>query len=254
LFSEAHPAIYVYHQEFTDGGISHTRRGFLCRVRLEPFGEGSIYPHEETHGGPKADRLKLWRACRANLSPIFGLYPDEENAAQDALESAVADVAPLEATDHLGVVHRLWPVIDAPVDNSRSMQLFRAAPSVLVVDDNRDAADSLAAFLHMNGISVTVAYEGPEATELAEKLRPDVIVLDIGMPHVDGLAVATWIRSKPWGSSVRLIALTGWGQPSDRARTRTAGFDLHLVKPVDPDHLMMHLRAMSAASEVAMGA
>jgi PAS domain S-box-containing protein len=146
------------------------------------------------------------------------------------------------------------PVIEAPVDNSRSMQLFSAAPSVLVVDDNRDAADSLAAFLQMNGISVTVAYEGPEATELAEKLRPDVIVLDIGMPHVDGLAVATWIRSKPWGSSVRLIALTGWGQPSDRARTRTAGFDLHLVKPVDPDHLMMHLRAMSAAAEVAVGA
>ena len=146
------------------------------------------------------------------------------------------------------------PVTEAPVDNSRSMQLFSAAPSVLVVDDNRDAADSLAAFLRMNGMSVTVAYDGPEATELAEKLRPDVIVLDIGMPHVDGLAVARWIRSKSWGSSVRLIALTGWGQASDRARTRTAGFDLHLVKPIDPDHLMMHLCAMSAATEVAVGA
>ena len=113
LFAEAQPAIYVYHQVFTEAGTTYTRRGFMCRVRLEPFGEGSIYPHEETHGGPKADRLKLWRACRANLSPIFGLYPDVENDAQNLLEAATGGVEPLEATDHLGVIHRLWPVIDA---------------------------------------------------------------------------------------------------------------------------------------------
>jgi uncharacterized protein (DUF1015 family) len=115
LFTEAQPAIYVYHQVFTDGDVTHTRRGFMCRVRLEPFGEGSIYPHEETHGGPKADRIKLWGMCRANLSPIFGIYPDPENTAQNLLEFAVAGVAPLESTDHLGVIHRLWPVIDQTV-------------------------------------------------------------------------------------------------------------------------------------------
>jgi uncharacterized protein (DUF1015 family) len=112
LFTEADPAIYVYHQVFTEGGVTHTRRGFMCRVRLERFGEGSIYPHEETHGSAKADRLKLWSACKANLSQIFGLYPDESNEAQDILEAAIAGVAPLEATDHLGVVHRIWPVKD----------------------------------------------------------------------------------------------------------------------------------------------
>jgi uncharacterized protein (DUF1015 family) len=112
LFTEADPAIYVYHQIFTEGDTSYTRRGFMCRVRLERFGEGNIYPHEETHGSAKADRLKLWTACRANLSQIFGLYPDEENAAQSILERAIAAAAPLEATDHLGVVHRLWPVTD----------------------------------------------------------------------------------------------------------------------------------------------
>jgi uncharacterized protein (DUF1015 family) len=112
LFTEASPAIYVYHQVFSEGGIEFTRRGFMSRVRLEPFGEGTIYPHEETHGGPKADRLKLWRACRANLSPIFGIYPDEANRAQNLLEVAIGGVAPLEATDHLGVMHRLWPVSD----------------------------------------------------------------------------------------------------------------------------------------------
>ncbi|MGE3243235.1 MAG: DUF1015 domain-containing protein [Pirellulales bacterium] len=115
LFTEAQPALYVYHQVFTEGSVTHTRRGFMCRVRLERFGEGSIYPHEETHGSAKADRLKLWTTCKANLSQIFGLYPDPDNDAQNVLEDATAGVAPLEATDHLGVVHRIWPVSDVAV-------------------------------------------------------------------------------------------------------------------------------------------
>lgn len=112
LFTESDPAIYVYHQVFDEAGTTYTRRGFMCRVRLERFGEGSIYPHEETHGAAKADRLKLWGACKANLSQIFGLYPDETNEAQRVLEAAIVGVTPLEATDHLGVVHRIWPVTD----------------------------------------------------------------------------------------------------------------------------------------------
>jgi uncharacterized protein (DUF1015 family) len=115
LFTEGESAIYVYHQVFTEGGQEFTRRGFMCRVRLERFGEGNIYPHEETHGGAKADRLKLWKALKANCSQIFGLYPDEDNVAQNILERAVMGVAPLEATDHLGVLHRIWPVLDINV-------------------------------------------------------------------------------------------------------------------------------------------
>jgi len=91
LFTEADPALYVYHQVFAEGGIEYTRRGFMCRVRLERFGEGNIYPHEETHGAAKADRLKLWNACKANLSQIFGLFPDEENEAQEVLEAAITE-------------------------------------------------------------------------------------------------------------------------------------------------------------------
>jgi uncharacterized protein (DUF1015 family) len=112
LFTEANAAIYVYHQVFHEGGFEHTRRGFMSRVRLERFGEGKIFPHEETHGAAKADRLKLWGACKANLSQIFSLFPDPHNEVQNILESATAGVAPLEATDHLGVTHRLWPVTD----------------------------------------------------------------------------------------------------------------------------------------------
>ena len=96
----------------TAGGQTFTRRGFMARARLERFGEGKIFPHEETMAGPKQDRLLLTRACKANLSQIFGLYPDPAGAVQDQLETGIAGVAPLEAVDHLGVVHRLWPVID----------------------------------------------------------------------------------------------------------------------------------------------
>lgn len=106
------PALYVYHQTFEAAGQTFTRRGFMTRVKLERFGQGKIYPHEETHSGPKADRLLLTKATKANLSQIFGLYPDPANEAQNLLEAAVEGKTPLTATDHLGVVHRLWPVTD----------------------------------------------------------------------------------------------------------------------------------------------
>lgn len=112
LFLEPQASVYVYHQVFDAAGQTFTRRGFMARVRLERFGEGKIFPHEETMSGPKQDRLLLTRACRANLSQIFGLYPDPESEVQDRLEKTVAGVTPLEAEDHLGVVHRLWPVSD----------------------------------------------------------------------------------------------------------------------------------------------
>jgi len=115
LFAESQAAIYVYHQVFSVGAQLFTRRGFMARVRLERFGEGNIYPHEETMAGPKQDRLLLTRACKANLSQIFGLYPDPDGAAQTLLERSAVGTTPLEATDHLGVVHRLWPVTDDAV-------------------------------------------------------------------------------------------------------------------------------------------
>ncbi|MFO7903917.1 MAG: DUF1015 domain-containing protein [Planctomycetota bacterium] len=110
LRREPKPALYVYHQGFEHEGVQYTRRGFMGRVRLERFGEGTIHPHEETHPAAKADRLKLIQACRANLSQVFGIYPDPDNVAQDILERAVGEAEPLEATDELGVTHRLWAV------------------------------------------------------------------------------------------------------------------------------------------------
>jgi uncharacterized protein (DUF1015 family) len=115
LTEEPQPAVYVYHQVFTYAGREYTRRGFMCRCRLVRFGQGNIYPHEETMSGPKQDRLLLTRATRANLSQIFGLYPDPAGDAQNLLEDRVRGQTPIEATDHLGVVHRMWPMTDAAV-------------------------------------------------------------------------------------------------------------------------------------------
>ncbi len=117
LKQDSQPAVYFYQQVFSFGGSTFTRSGFLCRVRLEPFGTGKIYPHEETHAAAKADRLKLTRACRANLSPVFGIYPDESNDVLVELSEAIRSITPLEATDHLDVVHRMWPVTDLSVLN-----------------------------------------------------------------------------------------------------------------------------------------
>jgi uncharacterized protein (DUF1015 family) len=115
LTQDAAPALYVYHQQFEVEGKAFTRRGFMAKVRLERFGEGRIFPHEETMPGPKADRLKLMHATAMNLSQIFGLFPDEDDAVQARLEQAVLRSPPLQATDHLGVVNRVWPVTDSHV-------------------------------------------------------------------------------------------------------------------------------------------
>ncbi len=115
LAPDAAPSLYVYHQDFEVEGKRFTRRGFLARVRLEKFGQGKIFPHEETLAGPKADRLKLFRATGMNLSPVFGLFPDEQAGVQEKLDAAVRRAPPLEATDHLGVVNRLWPISDQHV-------------------------------------------------------------------------------------------------------------------------------------------
>ena len=105
-------SLYVYEQEFEAEGATYTRRGFFARVRLEPFGTGRIFPHEQTMSGPKADRLKLYRATGFQLSPVFSLYPDPENEVARQLERFTRNQPPLVAKDHLGVTNRLWVVTD----------------------------------------------------------------------------------------------------------------------------------------------
>ena len=108
-------SLYVYEQEFTAEGRTYTRRGFLARVRLEPFGTGRIFPHEQTLTGPKADRLKLYHATGFNISPVFGLYPDEAGEVFAKVEPLIRTAPPIVAKDHLGVTNRLWVVTDQSV-------------------------------------------------------------------------------------------------------------------------------------------
>ena len=127
---------------------------------------------------------------------------------------------------------------DSPAAAATPPAAALAGQRILVVDDNRDAADSLAALLELLGAQVRTAYDGPSALEAARLTRPEVVLLDLGMPGMDGYAVAMRLRSEPPSQPLRVIALTGWGQESDQVRTRSAGFDEHLVKPVAPDALI----------------
>uniref|UniRef100_UPI0013008005 ATP-binding response regulator n=1 Tax=Caldimonas tepidiphila TaxID=2315841 RepID=UPI0013008005 len=113
---------------------------------------------------------------------------------------------------------------------------------ILVVDDNIEAADTLAETLELLGQEVSVRYDGRTALEAAAQLRPDVVILDIGLPDIDGYEVARRLQvMKP---RVLLVALTGWGQEKDRQLAREAGFDLHRTKPLDPRELLMAVMAL----------
>jgi CheY-like chemotaxis protein len=120
---------------------------------------------------------------------------------------------------------------------------------ILIVDDNRDSADSSAMLLKILGHEIHTAYDGEEAIAAAAKLKPDVILLDIGMPKLNGYDVCRHIRAQPWGGEIVLIALTGWGQEDDRRRTGEAGFDHHMVKPVDPGALIKLLASLAVAEQ-----
>jgi PAS domain S-box-containing protein len=109
---------------------------------------------------------------------------------------------------------------------------------ILVVDDNLDAAESLASVLSLKGHVVQTAADGAQALASAERDRPDIVLMDLGMPGMDGLTAARLLRAQPGGENIRIIAVTGWGQDDDRERTRAAGIDVHLVKPVNTEVLL----------------
>jgi PAS domain S-box-containing protein len=136
----------------------------------------------------------------------------------------------------------------AAESDAKIVQLFNAPARVLVVDDNVDVVESLSLLLRNHGYPVHTATDGDSAIRLAEALQPEVVLLDLGMPKVDGYQVASWIRRQSWGGSVRLVAITGWGQEADRQRTQAAGFDAHLVKPVDSNELLRQLQVAGPTS------
>jgi CheY-like chemotaxis protein len=112
-----------------------------------------------------------------------------------------------------------------------------AARLILVIDDNADAAATLGMLLELSNNAVLTAHSGEAGIDIARQRRPAAIVIDIGLPGIDGYEVARTIRREPWGHATLLIALTGWGQAADKERALAAGFDHHLTKPADPEAL-----------------
>jgi CheY-like chemotaxis protein len=114
---------------------------------------------------------------------------------------------------------------------------------VLVVDDNEDSAGSLALLLRLTGHEARTAADGLEAVERAEGFRPELILMDLGLPRLNGYEACRRIREKPWGAEVVIVACTGYGMEADRKKTQEAGFDQHLLKPVDPKELATVIRS-----------
>jgi CheY-like chemotaxis protein len=109
---------------------------------------------------------------------------------------------------------------------------------VLIVDDNSDGATSLARILEIAGHATQTAHDGEEAVRIAEQFRPEVVLLDLGLPRLNGYEACRRIREQPWGKDMTLVAVTGWGAESYRERSRDAGFDTHVVKPVNSSDLL----------------
>jgi signal transduction histidine kinase len=140
------------------------------------------------------------------------------------------------------------------LDSDAGAEAVQVRRRILVADDNSDALESLATLLELSGHEVFSAANGALALESAERHLPEVALLDIGMPKLDGYEVARRIRAQPWGRRITLVALTGWGQESDRRRSGEAGFDSHLVKPLDLDKLTALLERLPVSIAQGQGA
>jgi CheY-like chemotaxis protein len=145
------------------------------------------------------------------------------------------------------------PLIPPPLEPSPASDGPRAAAlsgsRILVVDDNKDSADSLGMLLRLKANEIRTAYDGIEAVKVVETFRPQLVLLDIGLPKLNGYEVARHIRQQSWGRDVILVALTGWGQDEDRRRSQEAGFDFHIVKPVELSALEKLLAGLRATTE-----
>jgi CheY-like chemotaxis protein len=138
------------------------------------------------------------------------------------------------------------PSLAAPLPSSAG-----SSGRILAVEDNVDALEAVTTMLRLAGHEVDTAEDGMTAVAKACESRPEIVLLDIGLPGIDGYEVARQIRRQPWGNDVVLIAMTGWGQDKDKREARAAGFDAHLTKPVDPEELERLLQARAATVRLA---
>ena len=222
----------------------YTDRGGTIELRMTREGDEAVVSVSDTGIGIPA----------ADLPHIFDLFAQvsaHRNRAQGGLGIGLSLVRKLIEM-HKGTVSACSPgagggstfIVRIPLIRSvdvKDRQLLSSAAwqvaarhRILVVDDNSDAAISLATLLRELGHDVDTAFGGHEGVAKAESMRPNLIFLDLGMPLLNGIDTATLVRALPHGQDITLVALTGWGQDHDHQRTRDAGFDGHMLKPIDP--------------------
>lgn len=215
---------FMPHMTLVDWQFRHSTLGNSCRPRSacstrtlvprEPSGQldRGIAPsrHTRAQAAPStAPRVKRRGASGRRLVPVLSpAAPQEGKQAQD--ERHAADLA------------------DAP----------SSGLTVLVVDDNMDAAEALSMMLELQGYTVNVAHSAAEALAVAQRVRPHIALLDIGLPDLSGDELGRRLRQEPWGRAITLAAVTGWGRQEDRLRTTQAGFDAHFTKPVDSGEVL----------------
>ena len=156
---------------------------------------------------------------------------------------------PDEGSEFVVRLPLIEPLQEPPLKSSGPRATALSECRILVVDDNKDSADSLKMLLRLKGNDIRTAYDGLEAVEVAETFRPELVLLDIGLPKLNGNEVARRIRQQPWGRDIMLVALTGWGQDEDRRRSQEAGFNFHIVKPVELSALEKLLAGAQATTE-----
>src|SRR5215212_1616160 len=179
-------------------------------------------------------------AIRGVKSLATLLYSDDPHAEIGAGSLHGADALRFQIVNALSTFRGRVDALERRPQSRPEVQAIapRKALRVLVVEDNRDSAETLARLLEICGYSVSVAYTAMEGLETAKRTRPDVVLCDIGLPDSDGFALAEALHENPTTSSARLIAITAYGQEKDHERSRRAGFQMHLVKPVAPGELL----------------
>ncbi len=225
-FTPAEGVIWV-RAEVTDGSLHIRIRD--TGIGLEPSALERIFAMFE-QSRPPSGQIASGLGIGLSLSRQFAeMHGGSVHAASEGLGKGSEFVVTL-------------PVVTAepaPASSAHTgaIELVDLRPKVLVVDDNRDACDSLQALFEMENYQVATAYDGYQAVQATEQAMPDMIVMDLGMPCMDGYEAARRIRSQPGSKEVLMIALTGWGQSDARQRTIEAGFDHHLIKPVNFDEI-----------------